>query len=723
MKLTLYTFFILFIFILPTSAQTVKSVRDGYWSSPYTWSTGKVPVKGDNVIISSSDTVIVDISNSNGGAQCSTLTIDGALTFDPNNYYDPGTISVFNNLTIAPDGKIIPARDTTFLFTSEIYAITVYGDFINNGEFQTSLSNSKNSMKIMLTMYGSSNSLISNIGTTTYIYWINAYNKTSISGSFSCNNFDLYGPLDNSGGQLKILNNGGIYFDTAASFAVTPEFGKYISITYNNHKTKTTGVELPDTVNELRFADSLILNKSITVLHQLAFNGTLFTGNDTLTLGDSAFTLNDFNNFVIGNMARVFRSKDSLVYLVGVRSMPQARTLAIKLNNLPAAGAKITVTASDSSLNINPLPSDVSAYEKYYFWNIKADPSYSRNIDADVSLSFNSDKYSITGNLDYINNYLAAAILKGNQNTGQWNTVNNNIGISELDGMTSVTSKVNSFGDFTMGQLYELPNGNFETWQYGWPYGWKERIEAYSTGISQSDSAHSGSYAAEGTVVTGYNNAIVAPDMKFSIPFLKYPQVLKGFYQFYPVNGDKYYINVTFYKDSNVVGQGSFIDSSEVASYKEFDIGISLLTQTPGDTAGSSSIDSLSIETGIKPGNLNSYHLGSRFLLDDLSFGKITDVISSRNNIPSKFTLYQNYPNPFNPSTNITFSIPNQSHVVLEISDILGRKVATLINSYLAPGVHRIVWNADNYSSGVYFYQLRDKSNNRIITKKMLLLK
>ena len=95
----------------------------------------------------------------------------------------------------------------------------------------------------------------------------------------------------------------------------------------------------------------------------------------------------------------------------------------------------------------------------------------------------------------------------------------------------------------------------------------------------------------------------------------------------------------------------------------------------------------------------------------------------TENKIPKRFTLYQNYPNPFNPTTNITFSISHRSHIILKIYDILGKVVKTLVNSDLNAGIHKIIWDAENYSSGVYFYQLTDESINKTITKKMLLLK
>jgi hypothetical protein len=86
-----------------------------------------------------------------------------------------------------------------------------------------------------------------------------------------------------------------------------------------------------------------------------------------------------------------------------------------------------------------------------------------------------------------------------------------------------------------------------------------------------------------------------------------------------------------------------------------------------------------------------------------------------------EFYLSQNYPNPFNPSTVIEFSIPKTSEVNLTIYNFLGQKVVTLINKELPSGTYNIRFDASNYSSGVYFYTL--KTNNYIMTKKMILLK
>ena len=95
--------------------------------------------------------------------------------------------------------------------------------------------------------------------------------------------------------------------------------------------------------------------------------------------------------------------------------------------------------------------------------------------------------------------------------------------------------------------------------------------------------------------------------------------------------------------------------------------------------------------------------------------------------IPTQFALHQNYPNPFNPSTQISFDIPESSELVsLNIYNILGKKVSTLLNNVVNPGKHKIEWNAkDNegnpVASGIYFYEL--SSSSFTARKKMLLIR
>ncbi|MFH1161888.1 MAG: T9SS type A sorting domain-containing protein [Candidatus Jorgensenbacteria bacterium] len=85
------------------------------------------------------------------------------------------------------------------------------------------------------------------------------------------------------------------------------------------------------------------------------------------------------------------------------------------------------------------------------------------------------------------------------------------------------------------------------------------------------------------------------------------------------------------------------------------------------------------------------------------------------------YRLLQNYPNPFNPSTTIEFSIPKRANVNLAIYNALGQNVETLVDGEMEPGIHRIVWNARDLPSGVYFHRL--EANGFVATRKMLLLK
>jgi len=88
---------------------------------------------------------------------------------------------------------------------------------------------------------------------------------------------------------------------------------------------------------------------------------------------------------------------------------------------------------------------------------------------------------------------------------------------------------------------------------------------------------------------------------------------------------------------------------------------------------------------------------------------------------PENFKLYLPYPNPFNPTTTIRFSVETQHTTSLGVYDITGRLIQNLMNGKIATGKHKIKWNAENISSGVYFVQLQN--GNNVETQKLILLK
>lgn len=89
--------------------------------------------------------------------------------------------------------------------------------------------------------------------------------------------------------------------------------------------------------------------------------------------------------------------------------------------------------------------------------------------------------------------------------------------------------------------------------------------------------------------------------------------------------------------------------------------------------------------------------------------------------IPESFKLHQNYPNPFNPKTKIRFETRKTELIKLVIYDNLGREIIEIVNKKLEPGLYEIEWDAENNSSGVYFYSLKTSEFN--ITKSMVLIK
>ena len=94
--------------------------------------------------------------------------------------------------------------------------------------------------------------------------------------------------------------------------------------------------------------------------------------------------------------------------------------------------------------------------------------------------------------------------------------------------------------------------------------------------------------------------------------------------------------------------------------------------------------------------------------------------------LPEVFALHQNYPNPFNPVTTIRFDIPEESNVKIDVYNVMGQKVAELVDSYFQPGFYTVNWGGTNtlgsaLSSGMYFYRIQARDFTAV--KKLLLVK
>lgn len=111
-------------------------------------------------------------------------------------------------------------------------------------------------------------------------------------------------------------------------------------------------------------------------------------------------------------------------------------------------------------------------------------------------------------------------------------------------------------------------------------------------------------------------------------------------------------------------------------------------------------------------------HLEHGDYLGECTNNGITGIFLDK---PKDFVLYTNFPNPFNATTRIKFDLPVASNVKLSIYDLTGREVSKLINAYLKVGTYCFDWNANEFSSGIYFYKF--ESNNFTKVMKMILVK
>ncbi len=121
----------------------------------------------------------------------------------------------------------------------------------------------------------------------------------------------------------------------------------------------------------------------------------------------------------------------------------------------------------------------------------------------------------------------------------------------------------------------------------------------------------------------------------------------------------------------------------------------------------------------------DNFHFG--FFTEGLTvyYSVITDVQNDNNASVNSFKLYQNYPNPFNPSTIIRYAIPENSFVKVNVYNVLGKEIETLVNAFESKGNYQVTFNSKKLSSGIYIYRISatNETGSFSKTKKMILVR
>ncbi len=262
----------------------------------------------------------------------------------------------------------------------------------------------------------------------------------------------------------------------------------------------------------------------------------------------------------------------------------------------------------------------------------------------------------------------------------------------------------------------QIPNAGFETWTNSTtPVDWgTDNVQGVGIPVTQSSDRRSGSFAAQGEVVSYLGNPYPPLIASGQFPIGQRYTSLSGYYKFAPVGGDVIGVIVYMIKNASPIGIGGGVDGTAYSTFTQVTIPIMYQDST---TVPDSAWIQISIGADTVTGLL---HTGSTFIVDDLSFGGAS-AVNELPGVPNEYRLAQNYPNPFNPSTRIEFSIPRESNVLLKVYNLLGEEVATLVDEHRTAGNYSVDMNAARLTTGVYYYTLT--AGSYVQTRKMVLMK
>jgi hypothetical protein len=276
---------------------------------------------------------------------------------------------------------------------------------------------------------------------------------------------------------------------------------------------------------------------------------------------------------------------------------------------------------------------------------------------------------------------------------------------------------------FSSIQIFsQVPNAGLENWTNGNPDMWiTNNVPGFLTTVSQSNSAHSGSFALKGEVqnLSGVGNippAAYPTDGTITSGFAitqRYNS-LKGYYKFNSAGNDRFVVVLVMYNGDAGVGAGGGTFGNS-ADYNLFQVPVFYDPGFSGVPTHCSAIFQIADTSN------GSFTAGSEMYIDDIELS-LEMVSGVEDEIPvTKFNLEQNYPNPFNPVTKINWQSPVGGYQSLKVYDLLGREVAIIVDEYKNAGSYEIEFDGSKLASGVYFYQLR--AGDFVETRKMNIIK
>lgn len=244
----------------------------------------------------------------------------------------------------------------------------------------------------------------------------------------------------------------------------------------------------------------------------------------------------------------------------------------------------------------------------------------------------------------------------------------------------------------------QIPNAGFESWNSGEPDNWVTDNASPYIAVTQSSNVYSGISAARGEVIT-VGPTLVSPFIQggtagTGIPIAARYATTQLYYEFAPVSGDRFSLNVVFYKNGNPIAVGAVAAPASVSSYTLISVTMNYSTIDIPDTA--------IIQISINGPTGNDYHLGSVMYVDEVSF---TAPLGMHDDL-APFSIGESYPNPCHDFMEIPIRSTNSVPIQVKIYDSQGRQVKNAASNYFTSGESNLRISTSDLEDGLYFYTI-----------------